>query len=326
MATEIAEVPGVVERSLRENRSELTEVGKLFQSRRPTHLLTCGRGSSDHAAQYLKYLTEIVLGTPCCSLGPSIVSIYGARLALSNTVLVAISQSGKSPDLLSLVDAVRGVQCPVIALTNDLTSPLARASNINLSLGCGTERSVAATKTFMASAALAASVVARWGPSDSLAEGLARLPDALEAAGRIRWPLIEEVLHRAESMYVLGRGPSLPIASEAALKLKETSAIHAEAYSSAEVLHGPLELAKGGFPVLIFAPSDDALPSNNLVAERMQSAGAQILQPHYHRTSLSLLDPLSIMQTFYGAAERISRARGRDPDQPRLLTKVTQTI
>jgi len=329
MARETAEAPEVVARMLASLTPQLGELKRLI-TRKPSHIVTIARGSSDHAAGYCKYLVEILLGLPCASLGPSVVSIYDAKLALRDCVVIAISQSGGSPDALAFAAAARRAGVPVVSVTNGRDTPLARLASIALDLGAGAEQSVAATKTFIASAVLAARVVAEWAGNATLIGAIEQLPEVLAKANALCWDALEATLVPARSAYVLGRGPSLPIASEAALKLKETSALHAEAFSSAEVLHGPMELVKPGFPVLMFLPDDAAAATNTATAERLRAAGGDVRVvgaggSEFARTGHALLDPISMIQTFYGSVERIARARGHDPDRPHLLSKVTRT-
>ncbi len=325
MARETAEAPEAVARMLATNRHALAELGRLYRERKPSHIVTCARGSSDHAASYFKYLIEITLGRPCCSVGASVVSVYGAKLALSDTLLLTISQSGKSPDILAFQAEAKRAGIPTLAVTNTEDSPLAREADVCLPLCAGVERSVAATKTFIASAAMAAGLVASCGGETEFGHALERLPDDLEKALALRWTEAEGLLSASASSYVLGRGPSHPMAQESALKLKETSGLHAEAYSAAEVLHGPMELISPGFPVLVLAPKDKAWATTQETTERLKAAGAKVITPPYAPTRHPLLDPISLIQSFYVSAERIARRRGRNPDKPRLLEKVTQT-
>lgn len=325
MARETAEAPEAVARMLATNRAALAELGRLYRDRRPTHIVTCARGSSDNAASYFKYLIEITLGLPCCSVGASVVSVYGAKLALRDTLLLTISQSGKSPDILAFQAEAKRAGVPTLAITNTEDSPLAREADLCLPLSAGIERSVAATKTFITSAAMAAGLAAACGGEAELSDAVERLPDDLTRALAIRWSEAEALLANSTSSYVLGRGPSHPMAQEAALKLKETGGLHAEAYSAAEVLHGPMELVTDGFPVLVLAPADKAASTTHDTSRRLSEAGARVITPDYARTRHPLLDPISLIQSFYGSAERIARLRGRNPDRPRLLKKVTQT-
>jgi glucosamine--fructose-6-phosphate aminotransferase (isomerizing) len=325
MALETAEAPEAVARMLDRNAFAIAELERLYRNRCPAYFITSARGSSDHAALYFKYLSEIILGLPCSSVGASVVSVFGARLDLRETILVTISQSGRSPDILAFQAEARRAGVPAVAITNDESSPLARDADLCLPLHAGPERSVAATKTFIASAALSAWIVGACAGNDRLLRAIARLPEDLASANDLRWREAETAIARARSLYVLGRGPSLPIAQEAALKLKETCGLHAEAYSPAEVMHGPMELVTSGFPVLVFAPADAAAETTAASVARLEAAGARIIRPAHRRTADPILDPIAMIQTFYGSAECISRSLGRDPDAPRLLRKVTET-
>ena len=325
MALETAQAPQAVARMLAANRPLLREVGKLIRSRSPSHLITCARGSSDHAASYLKYLSEIVLGIPCCSVGASVVSIFGARLRLRDTLLISVSQSGRSPDILAFQEEAKRAGVPAIALTNDENSPLASGADICLPLLAGPELSVAATKTFISSAVLLAALVAASGEDERFNAAIENLPDDLRASGELNWPDFEGAASKASSLYVLGRGYSLPMAEEAALKLKETCAIHSEAYSAAEIMHGPMELIQQGFPILVLSGNNEAEATTRANVERLEAAGANVFWPKHRETRHAALDPVTMIHSFYGSAERIAAMRGRNPDAPRLLKKVTET-
>ena len=336
MARETAEAPAATASMLQRNRHLFKEIVAALHSRSPTHIITSARGSSDHAASYLKYLAEIRLGLPCCSIGASVVSIYRAELHLKDAVLVTISQSGQSPDILSLQAHARRAGILSIAVTNQENSPLAREADICLPLHAGQEKSPAATKTFISTAALAAKLVACWAGDSAMQEGVETLPQVLEKALRADWQAAHETLVSAGSLYVIGRGPSFAIAQEAALKLKETSALHAEAFSAAEVMHGPLELVGRNFPVFVFCPADDALHTTLQTIARMRSAGARIIAASHERvgdvflpyvpTRHPLLESISLIQSFYIMAEALAVRRGRDPDSPLLLSKETATL
>jgi glutamine---fructose-6-phosphate transaminase (isomerizing) len=336
MARETAEAPAAVASMLHRNRHRFEEIVAALRSRSPTHIITSARGSSDHAASYLKYLAEIRLGLPCCSIGASVVSIYRAELHLKDSVLITISQSGQSPDILSLQAHARRAGILSIAVTNQETSPLAREADICLPLHAGQEKSPAATKTFISTVALAAKLVACWAGDLAMQQAVEDLPRALEKALRADWQAAHELLASARSLYVIGRGPSFAIAQEAALKLKETSALHAEAFSAAEVMHGPLELVGPNFPVFVFCPADDAFQTTLQTIARMRSAGARIIAASQERvgdislpyvaTGSPLMDSISLIQSFYTMAEALALRRGRDPDNPLLLSKETATL
>jgi len=331
MAREAAEAPDVVARCLALNAAAIAEIARRLRRHQPPVVLTCARGSSDHAARFLKYLVEILLGIPCCSIGASVVSIYGARLNLKNAVCVTISQSGKSPDIVAVQEAARAAGAFTIALVNSEDSPVAASSDICFSLCAGPEISVAATKSFIASLATAAALAAEWANSRDMQDTVQNLPTVLGRAAKIDWPEAIDVASRVDSIYVLGRGPALAIAQETALKLKETCAIHAEAFSMAEVMHGPLELLTGEIPVLAYSPDDASRPFALEALAKLRKIGAKVLAVEsggmaYAPTGHPLLDPISMIQTAYRIVEATARMRGRDPDNPRLLTKVTETV
>ena len=331
MADEARQAPQAVARFLERNGAAVAALGARLREAPPAVVVTSARGSSDHAAGYFKYLAEIALGVPVCSLGASVVSVYGAAMRLRGALALTISQSGQSPDIVALQDAARRGGALTVALVNAEDSPLARAAEIVLPLCAGTERSVAATKSFIVSLAAGAAIVAAWRDDAKLMAAVKDLPQALESAARLEWPEFADMAARAESLYVLGRGPSLPIAAETALKLKETCAVHAEAYSLAEVMHGPLELLGDGFPVLAYSPQDASRPSALAALARLRATGARVLAAEegglpVARSGHPLLDPICAIQTAYLSIELAARRRGRDPDQPRHLNKVTQTV
>ena len=329
MANEAAEAPEAVARFLAHNARALEDLGARLRGASPPVVLTCARGSSDNAAAYFKYLCEIVTGVPCASVGASVVSVYGARLKAEGTLCLTISQSGQSPDIVALQQAAKAAGALTVALVNVADSPAARNADICLELHAGEERSVAATKSFIVSCAAAAAIVAQWSGDGALRTAVAKLPGTLDQAMRQGWPGFTEFAREAASLFVLGRGPSLPIAQETALKLKETCAIHAEAYSVAEVMHGPWELMERDFPVLVYAQDDAARANTQAAVTKMRSAGADVHVVGdglpFAPTGHPLLDPVSMMATAYLEIERVARALGRDPDRPRLLKKVTET-
>ncbi len=331
MLRETAEAPEAVARFLQRNAKALEEIGTYLKRKPPPVIITSARGSSDCAAGYFKYLAEILTGIPCSSIGASVVSVYGATLQLKNGLCVTISQSGKSPDIVALQDAARRAGALTVAVVNMQDSPAADAADICLPLHAGPELSVAATKSFIVSLVAGAAIVAHWLDRKDLLTAIAGLPDQLAKAAKLDWPEAVDLAKDAESLYVMARGPSLPIATETALKLKETCAIHAEAYSIAEVMHGPLELLGEGFPVLAYSPEDSARQSSRDSLDRMRQTGASILVAEegglpYVGTGDSVLDPISIIQTAYRFVEATAVARGRNPDKPRLLKKVTETV
>ena len=331
MAHESAEAPEAVARFLERNDAKLIELGKHLRKSPPQTILTSARGSSDNAAGYFKYVTEILTGIPCCSIGASVVSVYGAKLQVKNGLCLTISQSGQSPDIVALQEAAKKSGALTVALVNVEGSPAATSADICLPLYAGLEQSVAATKSLVVSLAAGAAIVAHWLNQAELLNAVSRLPDDLAQAAKIHWPEAIDLAVASDSLYILGRGPALPIAAETALKLKETCAIHAEAYSIAEVMHGPLELLGKDFPVLVYATGDQSNATTQAAIQKMRATGAKVLAIgngglNYAKSTHPLMDPISMIQTSYGFIEATAQALGRNPDQPRLLKKVTETV
>ena len=339
MARETAEAPDAVARLLDREGAAIGALGRRLAGMAPPVVVTCARGSSDHAAHYLKYVLEMLVGVPVASVGPSVASVYGTALKLCGAVVVTISQSGRSPDLVAFQAAARAGGALAVALVNDTTGPVAGEADVVVPLHAGPEASVAATKSFVASCAAAAALVAAWsgagGSGDgSLERALGGLPGCLTAALTADWSAAGGVIGAAASSYMLGRGPALAIAHEAALKAKEVAGRHAEAFSLAEVMHGPLQLVGPGFPVLAFVPDDAALAENRAALARLEAVGGTVLSagPVAGATMAvpgcghGALDPLGMILAYYRMIEAVARARGLDPDRPSHLAKVTKTV
>ncbi|HSU98742.1 MAG TPA: SIS domain-containing protein, partial [Roseiarcus sp.] len=324
MASEVAEAGAVVRRQVAANAALTAGAAANLRALKPPFVATVARGSSDHAALYLKHLIELKLGLACASLGPSIASLYHAPLKLTGAAAIAISQSGRSPDILALQRMAKDRGAMSIAFVNDEGSPLAREAIAVLPLCAGVERSVAATKSMIAALVAGASLTAHWSEDDALLAALTKLPSVLDSSSAA--PADTEAiatLTGASSLFVVGRGATHAIAAEAALKLKETSAIHAEAFSSAEVLHGPAGIIEPGFPVLAFAPADAARPGFFETLDSLAAFGAAPLlvdiEPHQRWPTLlapdgghPLLTPIAALHAFYRVAEGVARRRGRD--------------
>ncbi|MCP3468801.1 SIS domain-containing protein [Bradyrhizobium sp. CCGUVB1N3] len=337
MLQEIGEAADAVERQLDQDAERLAGLGTRLRALDPPLVATIARGSSDCCALYLKYLVEIVSGVPCASIGPSIATLYRTPMRLEGGVSVAISQSGRSPDIVEMQRAARRGGALAVALVNDVASPLAQEAEVLLPLCAGTERSVAATKSMVAGLVAGASLVAAWREDRQLAAALAGLPNVLRGQAAPPPAAMLEGLANARSAFVLGRGATLATAAEAALKLKETCAIHAEAYSAAEVLHGPAELVASGFPVIAFLPSDAAREGMLPTLTALTNAGATAITIEAGgvdeadrlataRVEATLLEPIVMIHRFYRLAEALALRLGRDPDRPRNLRKVTETV
>ncbi len=336
MFAESAEAAQVAERQLAGLRDVMDRLGERLRELDPPVVITCARGSSDHAATFAKYLIETRALTPVASYAPSVSSLYATPWRkLRGTLFLAISQSGRSPDLLLSARAARDSGALVVAIVNDPQSPLAGIAELVVPMLAGPERSVAATKSFIASLLAVAGLAASWTNDAELQAGLAAAPESLRQAWALDWSPALDVLCRARSLFVLGRGLGLAIAQEAALKLKEACGLHAEAYSAAEVRHGPMAIVGEGFPILMLVPSDEGRADFEPLARDLIGRGAKVIMAGAElEGAIGLpvvqglhpaLAPIALAQSFYGFAARLSMARGRHPDRPPHLAKVTET-
>lgn len=336
MWREAAEAPDVVEAQLARNAGTIEALVQDLVARPPPFVVTCARGSSDHAATCAKYLFETRLGVVTASASPSVGSVYAVRQRMPGAMFIAISQSGKSPDLLRNAEAARDAGARVVALVNVEDSPLAQLADVVVPLGAGAERSVAATKSYLASLSALLQLTALWRRAacddGALAEALPALPDAMRAAWACDWTPLVDGLTDVRNLFVLGRGIGLGVAQEAALKCKETSGLHAEAYSAAEVKHGPMALVGPGFPVLAFGQPDATDAGTRAVVDEFRARGASVFLaapggelPVAHAPDPAFA-PLLAAQSFYRAVNALSVRRGFDPDRPPHLNKVTETV
>ena len=339
MLREIREAPAVIERLLRANDKPARKIATAIRARNRRFGMTVARGSSDHAATHLKYAFETHLGLPIASAAPSVTTHYGRHLRVDGALVIAISQSGASPDVVETVTAARESGALTVALVNRVDSPLANAAEFVLPLHAGEEQAVAATKSFLASLAAGVQLLAHLRLDLNLTRALERLPEtltdalALETLARLR----AERYRYATSMTVLGRGLHHGVAQEAALKLKETSGIHAEAFSSAEFAHGPVRILQPGHPVLAYH-ARDATTSTTLGAfddlirrgaevtligaDAPLTAPVRLLTPP---TGHALTDPITSALATYLLTAHLALTRGQNPDAPPTLSKVTLT-
>jgi glucosamine--fructose-6-phosphate aminotransferase (isomerizing) len=335
MLIEAAEAANVVRMQLERNAVPLATLGARLRLTPPRAVVTVARGSSDHAATYAKYLIEACTGVLTSSAAPSVSSIYETQADMDGVLFIAISQSGKSPDLLTATSNAKDGGALTVALCNSPESPLMQLVDVPVPLHAGAETSVAATKSYIASLSAIAQLLAYWTDDAELLRALPETPTLLAKSWHCDWSPLVETLRGAVNLYVVGRGFGLGVAQEAALKLKETCALHAEAFSSAEVKHGPMALVQAGFPVLMLAQHDDTLEGIQALATEFGARGARVLLAGAEAsramtlpsvTAHPVIEPLLRIQSFYRAAEALARARGLDPDRPPNLQKVTETV
>jgi glutamine---fructose-6-phosphate transaminase (isomerizing) len=338
---EIHQVPDVLECQLLENKHRVAALAAAIASRQPRFAMTIARGTSDHAANFLQYVLESQLGLVTASAAPSVVTAYNAKLQLDGALVVAISQSGQSPDVVNSLAAARQQGALTVAIVNAPDTPLEDAAEFCLPMQAGLEEAVAATKSFIASLFAPLQLIAALKSDQGLYCALERLPQAAKTALETESIASSraERYRYAESMVALGRGLHFPLARETALKLKETSVISAEAFSSAEFAHGPIILIESGFPVLAFLARDATRQGTLERYADLAARGAELILigadapeiPALIRlptpdTGHILTDPIVAMLGSYLFAAHLSLAKGLDPDAPRTLSKVTKTL
>lgn len=338
MEREIAEQPAMFGRILRDLRPEVDRVACEIRQRHPRFVLFVARGTSDNAALYAKYLVETRLGLPAGLASPSTFTIYDSRVEMRDVLMVAISQSGSSPDLTEPVSRARDAGAITLAVTNASFSPLASRAEYHLDVGAGLERAVAATKSYTAE--LMTLYLFFAALSEQNGDDPSSLPDAARAI-LARDPAIAELAVRyrfAGQLVVTARGYNYATARETALKLMETSYIVASAFSGADLLHGPMAMIDRGFPVVAISPPGAGAAALRPVLERLRAVGADtlvvgdattaglgtvdLILPDLGSEALSPLLSILPMQQF---AFHLARERGIDPDQPRGLEKETRT-
>jgi len=338
MADELREAPDAVARQSHSLAAPLQDLTARLNARPPQLVVTCARGSSAHAATFAKHLIELQLGIPVAAAAPNIATVYGQRLRLNGQLFLAISQSGRSDDLVETAAMARQAGALTAALVNATDSPLAAACDIVLPIGAGPELSVAATKSFVATLAALLRFVASWAADDRLPPALDRLPERLAEAMEVDWDAALDALAAADSLVTIGRGPTLAIAREAALKLKEIANLHAEAFSGAEFLHGPVALVSTRYPILLFMPTDAAAAGLRRLATDLAGKGAAVFAaglpidgavgPRWLPALAAdhpEADAVCLIQSFYALIVRLAARLGIDADRPRHLQKITRT-
>lgn len=335
MFREAQEASDVVRVQRERNRDTIRRLAERFRSSNPRAVVTLARGSSDHAATFARYLIETRAGVLTSSASPSVGSIYDAMPDLADTAVLTISQSGRSPDLLAAAEQASARGGLLVAMVNDEASPLAAMADVVIPLCAGTERSVAATKSFIASLAATIDLLGAWTRDPAIEAALSGLPSKLSVAWSLDWSAALPVLNEASAMYVVGRGHALGVVQEAALKLKETCGIHAEGFSAAEVRHGPMAVVREGFPVLLLAQDDESLEGVSALATEFAERGARVISagvPAAPGTNLPVTDsdpliaPILQIASFYRLVNSLALGRGLNPDRPNHLTKVTETL
>jgi glucosamine--fructose-6-phosphate aminotransferase (isomerizing) len=351
MRREIVEIPSVVARFVDEGRGDVGAAVDAVRAANPSWISLVARGTSDHAALFMRYLIEIELGIPAGLAAPSTVTIYGARLGWRSGAVIAVSQSGRSPDLIAFLETARTGSAPTLAIVNDAASPLAAAAEHVIDCRAREERSVAATKSYVAQLAAGVALAAGLHDESRLAAGLAAMADLLAGSIEAATALIHdgsalvEEFAASDRCIVIGRGYDYATALETALKLKETGRLFAEGYSTADFSHGPVVLSAADVPVLVIRPGGRMGPSVDEGILAARAAGARpwivvgeddpgpiagedpdrLIRLPLPRDLPEALAPLASIVPGQLLAEAVSRRRGYDPDAPPGLRKVTLT-
>lgn len=326
MAAEIAEQPDALARLLRDGRADAARARRAIERYRPRFVLLAARGTSDHAALYAKYLAEVELNLPAGLASASSFTVYGSRPDMTGVLFVAVSQSGGSPDLVESMEVARGCGALTVAVTNDPASALAAAAEHHVHVHAGPERAVAATKTYTAELlALYLLLVGRdaAGLPEAAARTLAHGDAAFAAAA---------LFLRVDRLVTTARGFSYPTAREGALKLMETSYLAAQAFSGADLLHGPLAMLGPEVPVIAVTTTGRGAQALVPVLDRLAAAQVEVLRVGSTDGLPVMVDgvdeslaPVLEILPLQQLAWRLALDRGGDPDRPRGLSKVTET-
>ena len=343
MLTESLAIPSLIQKSLANDIDLYLELGERLRRLDPQFVATLARGSSDHVANYSSYLIPLCTGRLVASIPPSTFTVLNSSFRVENQLALAISQSGGSPDIVKTMQHLREQKALTVALVNDVSSPLALASEIVLPQRAETELSVAATKTVLCSMTAVARMTGEWAIDKKLLASLEALPEALRRAAEMGMTLDEHRLTGVSDVYVLSRGLGESGAREIALKLKETCGLHAEGFSATEVKHGPREIVDDRFMVIALALKGSGEQDIIETALELESQGARVIVVcakdvlparaknlvHFELPEIEdhRLLPIVCLQQLFPWIAKSSNAVGRNPDRPRYLkSKLVQTF
>lgn len=331
MEQEAREAPLRIRNQLSENRRMMMALGEKIRLFDPKYVITVGRGTSDHAGVFAKYLIEVELGLAVSSAAPSVTSIYNRTMQLDDALILFISQSGRSPDILAQAEMAKRAGAFCIALVNDETAPIGDIADAVIPLRAGQENAVAATKSYLATLSALLQLVAYWSGDETMIVALDDLPIQLSEMTHAPAQILPKSFTTLENCVVLGRGFGYAISLEIALKLKEVCSIHAEAFSSAEFFHGPVTLVNNKLTVLDISIADEAATIHREMMDEIHRRGAIILPMSAAKVDIMKFvhprfAPLLILQKFYLDVEKIALSLGVNPDAPVGLCKVTKTV
>lgn len=338
MYKEICEQPEVLERILNEGWAEVLSASRALRQDDLRSVMIAARGTSDNAALYAKYLFDVLLGVPTALASPSAFTLYESRMNLDGVLVVGVSQSGESQDILETVRRSRDLGASTLTVTNNEDSPMAEAAQHHFFLRAGKEESVAATKTYTAELLVLYLLVRALKGEESLEREVRELPDLTRKVLATEWGGTERYRY-VEYMVVTSRGYNLATAEEAALKLMETTYVVAQAFSAADLEHGPIAMIGRDFPVLGIAPSGKTQSTIRSLVETLRDRGAELLLISDDKAMLNEasatfpvsdsvaeeLSPILYALPIQLLAEKLALLKGLNPDTPRGLSKVTET-
>ncbi len=339
---EINEQPDALARFLNTESANVERIAAEINRYKPSYITIAARGSSDNAATFAKYVFASFNGLPVALATPSLYSIYQSPPRLVNSLVIAISQSGESPDILAVLEEAKRQHVPTLALTNFADSPLARAAKWVILQHAGEEKTIAATKTYTTQLAALALLSVTLADDRARRRDLETMPEAVARTLALD-PAVQRAAAQRGEMHmclVIGRGFNYATAFEIALKLKELAYVIAEPFSSADFMHGPFALIQNGFPVFLIAPRGRVHDNLVVVAKRLKSRGAALIVISDSPDALALADspmrlpvaqpewlsPLTAVVPGQLFAYHLTASKGYDPDHPRGLTKVTRTL
>lgn len=338
MQQEIYEQPSIIERLDRLIVPKLIMFRELFVQKNPKHIILAARGSSDNACQYFRYIEEIFYGLPVSFAAPSIVSMYQSKLNYEHALVIGVSQSGQAQDVLAVMRQAKEQTALVISITNDLTSPMAVEADLAFGLYANRELSVAATKTFTTELYVLAKIVSVL-TNKSLDNELKIVPDTMEKVFAIEDSInkVAQLFSSIKETYLLARGPLYAIAQEGALKLLETTYIHAKAYSTSDFHHGPFAVIDEKAHIIVFLEKGVMYQNTLEMINKIELSHGKLIiftndSNYSNRHPVVYLPETGLVSSafvFSAAiqlfAYHIAIAKGLNPDEPRGLKKVTIT-
>lgn len=317
MVREALESSQRIQVQIETNHSTMLKLGRELRNYTPKAVMLIGRGSSDHAGSFAKYLIEIEMQIPTFTAAPSVTTVYGKRLKLDGILVIVISQSGKSPDIIEQSRQAKEAGAFCIALVNENDSPLADIVDCLIPLYAGEEKSIAATKSFIATLSAVMHLVASWADCDELMEATKQIPSALKIACESKPQLTHALLSDVNNLVVLGRGLGFAASKEIALKIKEVCAIHTESFSSAEFFHGPVSLLQQSLKLINIQVNDESKAVHDMQIKNLLGRGAKIINLHQCDNCLHpRVAPFAVLQRFYLDVEQVAIAKGLNPDEP----------